>query len=543
MSDDPQPIARVSDQVQHSRAPLFRRIGAVVGALAGVAVLAGAVALAGGLTVVTAGLATPVLIGAVLVAGSGIAMASSAFSNWGGSIGKLKFFAVDEGPITTGEETVFAGQDRRRVAHVDSNVSCRRHRHFGSPVFEPPAPDVINPALEQIVQGSATVRVGVFGLPVSREGSRGTCGFTVGKGLKNVIVGGPTVTMGTIGDGDDPYDGFRSFMDSMGHYAGWVAIAGAALLAAPSIPAMLAAGAGAWLIGKAVGKGLELLPEGVVRDGVAAFLTLVPLAGLPRTLGGIRARSENEGLRANQGESAEAFAARVRDARNARLEAEWRSRVEASKRAPGQIPTDAWGRPIPAYETVPAAGGRSTGGGRGPTETRPQLPPTYQMSGNNTNQGGGSKGANREGSETTRSEGEASSPSSGVTVKEGKWDYFNGRLQKPNPLNEDGTPKPPKQLEREQHNYDRAQQNLKDLQTLGLDEATVGREPLQRVFEEGLKAPEAETHTTEYGVTVTRTVQVPPKGSVDVKYFYPNGDMSATPEVSTIIPKIHKGGN
>ena len=110
----------------------------------------------------------------------------------------------------------------------------------------------------------------------------------------------------------------------------------------------------------------------------------------------------------------------------------------------------------------------------------------------------------------------------GVTVKEGKWDYFFGRV-KSNPDNEA-----------------RSLQNMKDLETLGIKEAEGGQAKLLKLFEEGKGLPEAGRHTTEYGVTITRTVKVGEKGAIDVKYFYPGGDLTATPEVSTIIPKIFK---
>lgn len=61
-----------------------------------------------------------------------------------------------------------------------------------------------------------------------------------------------------------------------------------------------------------------------------------------------------------------------------------------------------------------------------------------------------------------------------------------------------------------------------------------------KLFEEGKSLPEVARHTTEYGTTITRTVKVGDVGAIDVKYYYPGGDLSATPEISTIIPKIFK---
>lgn len=109
-----------------------------------------------------------------------------------------------------------------------------------------------------------------------------------------------------------------------------------------------------------------------------------------------------------------------------------------------------------------------------------------------------------------------------VTVKPNKWDYFFGRV-KSNP-----------------HNEARSLQNLRELKRLGIDEAAGGREKLMALFERGLELPEAGRHVTEHGVTITRTVEVGDVGAIDVKYFYPKGDLTAVPEVSTIIPKIFK---
>lgn len=107
----------------------------------------------------------------------------------------------------------------------------------------------------------------------------------------------------------------------------------------------------------------------------------------------------------------------------------------------------------------------------------------------------------------------------GVTVKDSKWDYFFGRVK--------SSP----------HNEARSLQNLKDLEALGIREAQGGREQLVKLFEEGLSLPEVGRHVTEHGVTITRTVKVGEAGAIDVKYFYPGGDMTAIPEISTIIPK------
>ena len=109
-----------------------------------------------------------------------------------------------------------------------------------------------------------------------------------------------------------------------------------------------------------------------------------------------------------------------------------------------------------------------------------------------------------------------------VIVKDGKWDYFFGRVKS------------------NSHNEARSLQNLRDLETLGFREAQGGREQLFRLFEQGRTGPQTARHVTEHGITITRTVKVGDAGAIDVKYFYPGGNLRATPEISTIIPKIFK---
>ncbi len=109
----------------------------------------------------------------------------------------------------------------------------------------------------------------------------------------------------------------------------------------------------------------------------------------------------------------------------------------------------------------------------------------------------------------------------GFTLKESKFDYFFGRVRS-NPRNQQ-----------------RGLQNLADLRQLGIDEAARGRERLLQIFQDGLNALETGRYFSEYGITITRRVEVS-GGAIEVKYFYPDGDLSSTPEVVTIIPKIYR---
>jgi hypothetical protein len=114
----------------------------------------------------------------------------------------------------------------------------------------------------------------------------------------------------------------------------------------------------------------------------------------------------------------------------------------------------------------------------------------------------------------------------GFTIKEPKFDYFFGRVAS-NPKNQT-----------------RSLQNLRDLKTLGIDENLGGRDRLMEIFKSGLNSPAIKTKTSEYGKTVIKQVEVvgeEARGAIEISYFYPKGDLSAIPEITTIIPKIYKG--
>ncbi len=357
MPDDPQPAARADDAVQHSQA----RLGRGLGALGGAALALGVLFLAGALEIGTMGLATPVVIGVGALAVGGIGAAMSAGSNLGADEGRK--FVHDDGQIASGLATILVGPDRKPLAHVYSNANCNDHKHLsGGPG---PCSDVVNAAQEQIAEGSGTVLIGPGLLPAARVGSQGTCEFTVGHGSPTVIIGGPTLRLLKVGNGDDPDKGF---FDGVGTVSGYIGIAGAALVLWPAtlslggVALMGAGGAGAWLVGKAVGKGMEYLPEGEVRDAAGLALAVLPLAGLPKMARGL---SRTEGLGRAKGESEEGFTSRVQSAKNARLEAEWRARVQASKPRAGELPLGPDGRPIPAFARAAGAARAAFDDGRG----------------------------------------------------------------------------------------------------------------------------------------------------------------------------------
>jgi hypothetical protein len=111
----------------------------------------------------------------------------------------------------------------------------------------------------------------------------------------------------------------------------------------------------------------------------------------------------------------------------------------------------------------------------------------------------------------------------GFTIDESKFDFFFGRVTS------------------DSHNTNRSLQNLRDLRRLGIDEAQGGRERLLQLFHEGLSTTEIDRKENRFGITIIRQVEVigtEAAGVIEISYFYSNGDLNATPKVTTIIPKI-----
>lgn len=115
----------------------------------------------------------------------------------------------------------------------------------------------------------------------------------------------------------------------------------------------------------------------------------------------------------------------------------------------------------------------------------------------------------------------------GFTVKSSKFDFFFGRVT--------STPT----------NTRRSLDNLRDLRTLGIEEASGGKEQLLEIFAEGLNAPEVEgdRKINEYGENISRKVELrggEKPGAIVVRYFYPEGDLDANPQVTSIVPLIYQ---
>ncbi|WP_374173052.1 RHS repeat-associated core domain-containing protein [Flavobacterium tructae] len=104
------------------------------------------------------------------------------------------------------------------------------------------------------------------------------------------------------------------------------------------------------------------------------------------------------------------------------------------------------------------------------------------------------------------------------TVDSPKFDYFFGRVVTGN-----------------EHNIQRSAQNLADLTTLGIKT----EKELMKVFNKAWNSPIIQKIETSHGVSVIKSASVGKRGqAIQVSFFYKGGDMSLTPTVSTIIPKL-----
>lgn len=119
---------------------------------------------------------------------------------------------------------------------------------------------------------------------------------------------------------------------------------------------------------------------------------------------------------------------------------------------------------------------------------------------------------------------------SGFTIKESKFDFFFGRVTS------------------SRRNFQRSLDNLENLEKLGIKEDSGGRERLMQIFSEGLTAPEVleDRQVNEYGTNISRKVEISggeKTGGIIVRYFYPNSDLSQTPQITSILVLIYKQEN
>ena len=102
-------------------------------------------------------------------------------------------------------------------------------------------------------------------------------------------------------------------------------------------------------------------------------------------------------------------------------------------------------------------------------------------------------------------------------VNPAKYDYFWGKVTSGS------------------HNSNRSMQNAACLQKMGI----TNNAELDAVFFKAWNEGETVAKKTNpYGVTVVKKVQIDDKGAIEVGFFYEGGDISGTPKVTSMIPKI-----
>ena len=106
----------------------------------------------------------------------------------------------------------------------------------------------------------------------------------------------------------------------------------------------------------------------------------------------------------------------------------------------------------------------------------------------------------------------------GYNIDPKKFDYFFGKVTTGNP-----------------HNIERSAQNLNDLNTLGINNGQALTSLFNKAASDGAIISQK---SNKFGTTVVKSIPVSDKGAIQVGFFYPEGNMSATPKVKTLIPKI-----
>ena len=102
-------------------------------------------------------------------------------------------------------------------------------------------------------------------------------------------------------------------------------------------------------------------------------------------------------------------------------------------------------------------------------------------------------------------------------VNPAKYDYFWGKVTSGS------------------HNSNRSMQNAACLQKMGI----TNNAELDAVFFKAWNEGETVAKKTNpYGETVVKKVQIDDKGAIEVGFFYEGGDISGTPKVTSMIPKI-----
>jgi hypothetical protein len=129
-------------------------------------------------------------------------------------------------------------------------------------------------------------------------------------------------------------------------------------------------------------------------------------------------------------------------------------------------------------------------------------------------------------------------PRDGFNMDANKFKYFYGKIEKPSDVEIAEFLK--KYPDKDPlHNFKRSKQIDEILKSEGMDDTVLGRERLLRLFESAKKGPQVEIFNGRHGTTITRMAQTA-KVKYNVKFFYENGDLTKTPSVVSLIPKVKK---
>ncbi len=228
--------ARLRDPVAHSHALGGFLAGAAIGLAAaiGAAVVIGAVVGAAAAEVASAGLATPLIVGAVATVGE---------FGMNALVGGKLMGLTEEAGEALGAHSM--GPASGQVAQGSPNVSIN-----GRPAAR--VEDAESCDAGKLAQGSRTVAIN--GLAASRVGDKTTCGAVIIEGSANVLIGGPTGT-------------FEPIQSEVPSWARWAvvvasllpAFGGLARVVGPAIAEVEATGfaRAAQTGAKALGRGLE----------------------------------------------------------------------------------------------------------------------------------------------------------------------------------------------------------------------------------------------------------------------------------------------
>ena len=99
------------------------------------------------------------------------------------------------------------------------------------------------------------------------------------------------------------------------------------------------------------------------------------------------------------------------------------------------------------------------------------------------------------------------------------------------------------------NNQQRALSMSKDFEAWGIRDTQAGFEKLSELFSAGLDAKQFSTKVDEFGITIQRELPLmystggkkgQSAGSIIISYFYRDGNMNSTPEISSVITKFNK---